>query len=78
HEIAVGNSWESYRLFVSADGKAFEQIGQTREGGRGDERFVDHRFDPRSVRAIRIETDGCENFTFPSFSRLTEVEAFAK
>ncbi len=78
HEIAVGNSWESYRLFVSADGETFEQVGQTKEGGRGDERFVDHRFDPRSVRAIRIETDGCENFTFPSFSRLTEVEAFAK
>ncbi|MDA0934821.1 MAG: family 20 glycosylhydrolase [Planctomycetota bacterium] len=76
HEIAVGNSWESYRLFVSADWETFEQVGRTQSGDRGENRFVDHRFDPRTVRAIRIETDGCENFTFPSFSRLTEVEAY--
>jgi N-acetyl-beta-hexosaminidase len=76
HEIAVGNSWESYRLLVSGDGESFEPVGQTKPGDRGDTRFVDHRFDPRTVRTIRIETSGCENFTFPSFSRLTEVEAF--
>ncbi|MGE0144255.1 MAG: family 20 glycosylhydrolase [Planctomycetota bacterium] len=78
HEIAVHQSWESYRLFLSADGRGFERVGQTKPGDRGDSRFVDHRFDKRLVHTIRLETDGCERFTFPSFSRLTEVEAFAK
>lgn len=77
HEIAVDRSWENYRLFVSTDGVEFEQVGQTAPGARGEERFVDHRFAQRTVHTIRIETQGCEEFTFPSFSRLSEVEAFA-
>lgn len=76
HEIAVGGSWEDYRVLVSSDGERFEEVGSTAKGRRGDRSFVEHRFDRRPVRLIRIETRGCEDFTFPSFSRLAEVEAF--
>ncbi len=77
HELAVGGSWESYRLFVSADGEHFHPVGSTSQGDRGTDTSVEHRFERQAARVIRIETDGCEGFTFPSFSRLTEVEAFA-
>ena len=76
HEIAVGGSWADYRVLVSSDGERFEKVGSAVRGQRGDRPFLDHRFDRRPVRLIRIETRGCEDFTFPSFSRLTEVEAF--
>lgn len=78
HEMAVGGSWEKYRLSVSGDGKKFDQVGKTKQGDRGEGRVVEHRFKKRKVKVIRIVTDGCKNFTFPSFSRLTEVEAFAE
>jgi len=78
HEMAIGGSWEKYRVSVSVDGKKFEQVGETKQGDRGEGRVVEHRFEKRKVKVIRIVTDGCENFTFPSFSRLTEVEAFAE
>jgi len=30
------------------------------------------------VRYLRVVTSGCHGLTFPSFSRLSEVEAYAK
>ena len=64
-------------FLVLLDGEHFVEVGSTSEGDRGDARFVEHRFERQLVRVLRIETSGCERFTFPSFSRLTEVEAFA-
>ena len=78
HERAVGASHEVYRLSVSVDGESFERIGESVEGTRGERRFVDHVFTPREVRFLEIETDGCHGLTFPSFSRLSEVMAFAE
>lgn len=78
HEISSAGGWEKYRLLLSTDGKAFEKVAETKKGDRGDKTFVEHTFDKRGTKVIRIETDGFEHFTFPSFSRLTEVEAFAE
>ncbi len=79
HETAVGNSYELYELFVSGDGGAtWTSVGQTAEGTRGEATFVEHAFDARPVSHVRIVTEGCKNLTFPSFSRLCEVEAFAE
>lgn len=77
HERAVGSSHEVYTLEVSTDGTTFLEVGRSGEGTRGDASFVDHVFDPREITALRITTQGCHGLTFPSFSRLTEVEAFA-
>ena len=78
HETAQGEGWERYRLYVSDDGARFDLVGTTRKGDRGQGSVVEHRFTRRAVRVVRIETDGCEDFVFPSFSRLTEVEVFAE
>lgn len=78
HERAVGQSHEIYDLQVSADGSDWERVGRSGKGTRGAQRFVEHRFEPRKVRYLRVVTEGCHGLTFPSFSRLCEVEAFAK
>ena len=78
HERAVGQSHEIYDLLVSADGSAWRRVGRAQKGSRGEDSFVVHRFAPRDVRYIRIVTQGCHGLTFPSFSRLCEVEAFAR
>ncbi|MEM1085163.1 MAG: family 20 glycosylhydrolase [Verrucomicrobiota bacterium] len=76
YERAVGGSQEVYRLFASADGKRFEKIGETEMGSRGDKDHVVFTFDPREISHLKIETDGCEGLTFPSFSRISEVMAY--
>lgn len=78
HEMSIGNGWEKYRLFISADGKTFEKVVTTTKGMRAQEKFIEHRFNKTMVKVVRIETDGFEDFTFPSFSRLTEVQVFAE
>lgn len=78
HETAVGESHEVYQLTVSAGGRRYHQVGSAGKGSRGDRSFVEHRFEPRDVRFIRVSTRGCHGLTFPSFSRLTEVEAFGR
>lgn len=77
HEGGVGESYELYRVEVSADGAHFETVGEAVQGTRGSESFVEFRFEARPVRVVRIVTRGCKQQTFPSFSRLVEVEVFA-
>jgi hypothetical protein len=78
HETAVGDSHEVYRLLVSADGVRWHPVGSSEDrGSRGDRSFVEHRIAPRSVRFVRVVTRGCHGLTFPSFSRLCEIEAFS-
>ena len=77
YETAVGRSHELYEVFVSSDGETFERVGGTTKDSRGKRSYVDHTFPPRLVRWIEIRTRGCHGLTFPSFSRLVEVQAFA-
>ncbi|MDB4537724.1 family 20 glycosylhydrolase [Akkermansiaceae bacterium] len=76
HETAVGESFEKYKLLVSEDGKTYTMISESKEGTRGEESYVDHKFERRPVKFILVVTGGCQNLTFPSFSRLTEVAAY--
>jgi hexosaminidase len=78
YERAIGGSHEIYDVLVSADGQAFEKIGSAEKGSRGDQNFVEHSFPAREIRFIKIVTHGCHGLTFPSFSRLSEVMAFAR
>jgi len=77
YERAVGGSHEIYDLLVSADGRTFEKVGGSEKGTRGEKNHVEHTFGARKVRFIKIVTQGCHGLTFPSFSRLSEVMAFA-
>ena len=78
HEDAVGQSHEVYELLVSSDGTTWESVGRSGEGTRGESTFVAHTFEPREVRSLLVRTEGCHGLTFPSFSRLTEIQAFAR
>ena len=78
HERAVGESHEVYDLLVSVDGATWARVGGAAKGTRGDRSFVEHRFEPRQVRYLRVATQGCHGLTFPSFSRLSEIQAFAR
>lgn len=77
-EAAVGKSWEKYELASSEDQKSFAEIGKTEKGSRGEENKVSFTFDARKARYLRIRTGGCQDLTFPSFSRLCEVMVFVK
>lgn len=79
HETAVGDSHEVYEVLLSADGVVWELVGSSTERtARGERSFVEHRFAARPARFLRVRTRGCHDLTFPSFSRLCEIEAFAK
>ncbi|MFT4512968.1 MAG: hypothetical protein ACI91B_001669, partial [Planctomycetota bacterium] len=78
HETSVGGSHEIYELMVSADGRTYEQVGAAKKGTRGEQTFVEHKFDLRTIRFVKVATHGCHGLTFPSFSRLCEIEVFTK
>ena len=78
HETSVGGSHEIYELMVSADGRSYEQVGAAKKGSRGEQSFVTHAFVSRKVRYVKVATHGCHGLTFPSFSRLCEIEVFAQ
>ncbi|MFK7740232.1 MAG: family 20 glycosylhydrolase [Planctomycetota bacterium] len=78
HERAVGKSHEVYEVLVSDDGAKWQRVGQAKAGSRGEQSYVEHRFEPRPIGFVRVVTQGCHGLTFPSFSRLCEIEAFAE
>lgn len=78
HETAVGKSHELYEVLVASEKGEFELVGSTTPESRGDKTYVEHEFESRRVARIKIRTRGCHGLTFPSFSRLTEVQAFAR
>ncbi|MBK1833735.1 family 20 glycosylhydrolase [Roseibacillus ishigakijimensis] len=78
YEAAVHGSWESYQVQVSRDGRSYRTIGETRKGSRGDSNKVVHPGDQVRARYVRLRTAGCEDLTFPSFSRLCEIMVFGE
>lgn len=77
-EAAVGKSWESYEVSVSSGQGEFTKIGNTEKTSRGESNKVTFSFAARKARFVKISTKGCEDLTFPSFSRLCEIMVFAK
>jgi len=69
-------AYESYRVLVSKDGKAFSEVGKRVERPEKSTASVDHDFTRRRVRYIRVESNGCKRNVFESFSRLIEIQAF--
>ncbi|MEJ6561001.1 MAG: family 20 glycosylhydrolase [Akkermansiaceae bacterium] len=78
YERGVGQSWEKYDLLVSADGETYHSVGKTEKGLRAEKRRVTHSFGSQEVKFIKVVTKGCQDLTFPSFSRISEVMAFEK
>ncbi|MDQ8189809.1 family 20 glycosylhydrolase [Roseibacillus persicicus] len=78
YEAAVGKSWEHYKVEYSKNNKSYKTIGETEKGSRGEGNMVSHPCDNVTARYIRISTEGCQDLTFPSFSRLCEVMVFGE
>jgi len=75
-EAAVGKSWEKYEVACSTDKRTWKPIGRTEEGARGETNKVSFTCTSCNARYIRLRTDGCQDLTFPSFSRLCEIMVF--
>jgi len=71
-----GRAYESYRVLVSMDGKEFSEVAGRVDKPDESTASVDHDFERREVRFIRIESNGCKQNVFDSFSRLVEIQAF--
>ena len=69
-------AYESYRVLVSIDGKEFSEVGRRLDKPERSTVSVNHDFEARRVRYIRVESHGCKQNVFASFSRLIEIQAF--
>ena len=79
YEAAVGKSWEKYESRpVLSTTRSFKSIGKTEKGSRGEDNKVSFACPGHKARYIRLSTNGCQDLTFPSFSRLCEVMVFEK
>ncbi|WP_404309014.1 family 20 glycosylhydrolase [Neorhodopirellula lusitana] len=70
----VSGSYEKYTVEVSADGKAFEEIGSRLEKPKKPTPSVDHSFPTRDVRFVRVISHGNRGYVFDSFSKIIEVQ----
>ena len=69
-------AYESYRVLVSTDGKQFSEVADRTAKPDNSTASVDHDFAPRKVRYVRVESNGCKQNVFGSFSRMIEIQAF--
>lgn len=83
HAYSISNSSEQYDVEVSTDGENFERVGSHRgrpedpaRPSTGSAVPVEHAFDRREGRYVRIVTDGNKGYVFDSFSKLVEVQVF--
>ena len=68
-------AYESYRVLVSDDGKEFSEVGSRVDRPEKSTASINHDFEPRQVRYIKVESNGCKQNVFDSFSRLIEIQA---
>ena len=72
----INNSFEKYAVEVSENGEDFHRVGTRLERPEQPERFVEHTFEPRRVRYVRIVSEGNKGYVFDSFSKLVEIQVF--
>ncbi|MEO1529671.1 MAG: family 20 glycosylhydrolase [Planctomycetota bacterium] len=84
HAYSISNSAERYSVELSVDGKTFEKVGEQLERSTQPSRSspnaavsVEHTFDPREARYVRVVTNGNKGYVFDSFSKLVEIQVFA-
>lgn len=77
HAYFNGNTFESYELQISIDGKEFVQVANRRQKPEQLSAKTVHHFEPTNARYVRVVTNGCKGYVFDSFSKLTEIQVFA-
>ena len=78
HAYTISNSFEKYTVEVSVDGRTFEQVAARLDKPEEVEGSVEHRFESRPVRFVRIKSHGNKGYVFDSFSKIVEVQVFAE
>ncbi len=63
-------AYESYRVLVSKDGNEFTEVGNRVDKPEESTTSVNYDFERREVRYIKVESHGCKQNVFDSFSRL--------
>lgn len=76
YAYSINNSFEKYHVEVSADGEEFAEVASRLEKPEKVSAFVEHNFDTRDVRYVRIRSHGNKGYVFDSFSKLIEVQVF--
>ena len=76
HAYTISNSFEKYTVDVSVDGNSFEQVASRIERPDKSQNEVEHRFESRPVRFVRIRSNGNKGYVFDSFSKVVEVQVF--
>lgn len=76
HAYAVSNSFEKYSVEVSTDGQTFETIASRRDRPDKEQRVMEHTFEPRTARYVRIRSEGNKGYVFDAFSKIVEVQVF--
>jgi hexosaminidase len=71
---SVSNSFEKYQVQVSTDGQEFLEVAARMEKPDQPTPKVQHRFDPREARYVRILSYGNRGYVFDSFSKIVEVQ----
>ena len=56
--------------------KEFGEVGNRVDNPGESTASVNHDFETREVRYVRVESNGCKQNVFDSFSRLVEIQAF--
>lgn len=75
---SISNSFEKYRVEVSADGKEYIEVASRLKKPEKTPTSVEHKFDALDVRYVRIRSHGNKGYVFDSFSKLIEVQVFQK
>jgi hexosaminidase len=78
HAYTISGSFEKYTLQVSRDGKSYVDVGSRLDKPEKPQAMVEHKFEPQELQFIRILSHGNRGYVFDSFSKIVEVEAFAK
>ncbi|QEG22160.1 family 20 glycosylhydrolase [Mariniblastus fucicola] len=73
---SISGSFEKYSVEVSADGESFEEVASRLEKSAKAELSVEHTFEARDVRFVRIVSHGNKGYVFDSFSKIVEVQVF--
>ena len=76
HAYSSGESYETYALDLSVDGKTWAKVGERLDAPPETATPTVHELAGAHARFLRIRSFGQPGQVFASFSRLTEIQAF--
>ncbi len=78
HAYTSGRSYEAYEVQVSTHGMGYRTVAKRLDKPEQITPRAVHDFPPTTARYVRVLSHGNQGQVFDSFSRITEVEVFAR